>query len=43
MRTPLKQLNNAESDETFLEKKTISQINDTKINKYKLIINIIPK
>tara|TARA_A100001011_G_scaffold133965_1_gene141233 strand:+ start:1179 stop:1286 length:108 start_codon:yes stop_codon:yes gene_type:complete len=33
MRTPLKQLNNAERDETLLAKKVISQIKDIKINK----------
>ena len=33
MRTPLKQLINAERDETFLAKKVISQIKDIKINK----------
>jgi hypothetical protein len=43
MRTLLKQLNNAERDEILLAKKVISQIKDIKINKYKLIINIIPK
>jgi|ETNmetMinimDraft_27_1059897.scaffolds.fasta_scaffold447209_1 hypothetical protein len=43
MKTPLKQLNNAERDEILLAKKVISQIKDIKINKYKLIINIIPK
>ena len=43
MRTPLKQLNNAERDEILLVKKVISQIKDIKMNKYKLIINIIPK
>ena len=33
MRTQLKQLNNAERDETLLAKKVISQIKDIKINK----------
>ena len=43
MRTPLKQLNNAERDEILLVKKVISQIKDIKINKYKLIINMTPR
>ena len=38
MRTPLKQLNNAERDETLLAKKVISQIKDIKIRKI-----VVPK